>query len=182
METDRQLGEAAAFEADTAFILETDPAHCAANALLGGLRLSQCRYDEAEKFLRQSIATLPTAEAVNDLAETLRNKNKLNDAEKSARQALRINPSFYQAWDTLGCILSDQNRLGEADAAFRSALSICAKDPRLYISLARLKLKMKRNDEAQQILEQAAPLVSKASTQIGKDFASLTQAAKTTLH
>ena len=175
LQTDRSLGDAACFESDAANILKTDADHCTANAILGGLRLSQKRYDEAEKHLRRSISTLPTAGALNDLAALQLAKNKLTDAEKSARYALRLNPNFYQAWDTLGNVLADQNRLSEADAAIRCALSLCANDPRLHINLARMNMKLNRTSEARQILSLAAPMVATATSSVGKDFAALSR-------
>jgi tetratricopeptide (TPR) repeat protein len=173
--TDLQLNDILCIETDAKSILKFDTKHCMANALLGSVFLSQKRYDEAEKHLRQSVATLPNASALNDLAELLRAKKNLAEAEKSARQALKINPNFYQAWDTLGNTLADQNRLSEAETALRCAVALCSTDPRLYINLTRLNLKLKRPDEARQLLARIAPMVTKAPLSITKDFTALSK-------
>ena len=175
LQTDRLLGETALTESDAADVLKTDINHCAANAIMGSIRLKQDRYDEAEKHLRRSVATFPTADALTDLAKLLRAKAKLPEAEKCARHALEIAPNSYQAWDTLGNVLTDQNRLSEADAAIRCALSFCATDPSLHLNLARLNLKLNRQDEVRQLLSLAAPMVAHAKPSIGKDFAALSQ-------
>ena len=72
-------------------------------------------------------------------------------------------------------MLTDQNRLSEADAAIRCALSFCATDPSLHLNLARLNLKLNRQDEVRQLLSLAAPMVAHAKPSIGKDFAALSQ-------
>lgn len=173
--TDRILGDATLTEADALAILKTDASHGEANAVLGSVRLSQKRYDEAEKLLRKSVATLPTAGALADLAELLRNKLRLDEAERFAQHALRLDPGFCQAWDTLGTVLADQNRLNEADSALRRAISLCSKDPRLYLNLARLNLKLNRMDEARQNLTQAQSMLAGAPSAVGKDYDALTR-------
>jgi len=70
--SDRLLNNINASENDATKILEADPNNHAANALLGNIRMSQKRYEEAEKYLRKSLALNPTPEAFNDLAELLR--------------------------------------------------------------------------------------------------------------
>lgn len=175
LQTDCSLGDTECIETDAGEILKTDANNSAANAILGGLRLSQKRYSESEKHLRRSVATFPSAGALNDLAELQRVTNKLADAEKSARNALKLNPNFYQAWDTLGNVLAGQNRLNEAHAAMRCALSICSSDPRLYINLARLNLRLNRINDARQVLALAAPMVAKGMPSVGKEFEALSR-------
>lgn len=175
LRTDRLLGNIVLVEADVAFILKTDSNNCAANAFLGSIRLCQKRYDEAEKALRKSISVLPTAEALNDLSEVLCANRQFAEAEKAARHALRIAPGFYQAWDSLGSILTDQERLKEADAAFRCALALCPKDPHIHLNLAKLNIRMNKKQEARQILNEISPLVKEAGEAFAQDYAVLSK-------
>lgn len=175
LKADLRLGNIAAVEDDVGVVLRSDPSHCEANALLGSIRLSQKRYADATKALRKSIATLPTAEALNDLSEALRIDQQFDEAEKAARHALRIAPNFYQAWDTLGCILTDQNRLKEADASFRCSLALCPKAPRVLLHLARLNVRLEKKGEAMQIMKEISPLVKNADEAFSQDYVVLSK-------
>lgn len=175
LQTDLLIGDAALIEADTSDILKADPRHGPANTLLGGIRFAQQRYDEAENHLRKSVATRPSAGNLTDLADLLRTRKNLADAEKNARHALRLDPDSFLAWDTLGNILADQNRLGEAETAIGRALSLGANDLRPRLTWAKLNLRLRRTSEARQILTQAEPMVARASAAAGNDFASLSK-------
>jgi Flp pilus assembly protein TadD len=175
LQTDLLIGDAALIEADTSDILKADPRHGPANTLLGGIRLAQQRYDEAENHLRRSVASRPSAGSLTDLADLLRLRKNLAEAEKNVRHALRLDPDFFLAWDTLGSVLADQNRLVEAETAIGRALSLGANDLRPRLTWAKLNLRLRRTSEARQILTQAEPMVASASAAAGNDFASLSK-------
>jgi tetratricopeptide (TPR) repeat protein len=147
LQTDRLIGDPALTESDAANILRTDPSHCTAHTLLGGIRREQQRCEEAEAHFRRSVAARPASDTLDSLANLLRVKKSLPEAEKAARHALRIDPDYYPAWDTLSNVLAEQNRLGEAETAIRNALSLCGNDPRLLLTLTRLHLRTNRTRE-----------------------------------
>jgi len=173
--TDRRLNDLVLVEADLGVILKADPNNYSANALLGSVRMNQKRYDEAEKALRKSIAVLPTAEALNDLAETLRINRQFAEAEKMARHALRIAPNFHQAWDSLGCIMTDRASMKEAEAAFKCALALCPEDPWTHLHLAKLNMRMDKKTEARQILKDLAPIVKNVDESFAQDYVVLSK-------
>ena len=175
LRVDRMLGNAANLEADALKIVANNPNHPDANAILGSLRLGQKRHAEAEAYLRQSIKALPAAGTLNDLAELLRQQNKNKEAEQQIRLAIRLDPDFYQAWDTLGCILTEAGRSAEAYGTLRCAFALSSNDPRLYLTLTRLHIKEGRLREANQVLDQSRPLFSQTSTSVRDAYAELKQ-------
>ncbi len=173
LSVDRLLGDAAQIEADALKIVSGLPDHTGANAILGSRRLAQKRYAESEGFLRQSIKSQPTAGALNDLAELLRQQNKPAEAEQQARLAIRSAPNFYQAWDTLGNILLETGRTDEAYSPLHCAFALGANDPRLYLTLTRLRIKEGNLKEATRILDSAKTLLSKTAPSVRDDHAHL---------
>ena len=78
------------------------PKHALANYRLGAVLLADGKTEQAEDSLRRSLAAQPTACAWNDLAEALRRQRKTEAAIQAAREAVRLNPRSWQAFDTLG--------------------------------------------------------------------------------
>jgi Flp pilus assembly protein TadD len=167
------LGDQTLMETDCTMILAHSRQHPMANAVLGSLRLNQNRLEEAEKVLNVSIATRPSAPAFNDLGETLRRLGRLPDAERMTRRALLLNPSFYQAWDTLALVLTDQGRFAEAFDAHRSALRFCQTDIRLFLNAAKLEQLRGDYTTARALLQQASPLMVHASSAYKEQYDAL---------
>ena len=119
-----------------------------ANYVMGSVALGKGEYREAEAFLRKAVSgPKPNVLALNDLAEVLRRRNRYPEAERYAREAVKLDPKLYVAWETLGSILMDaKGDLEEAEKSIRKAceLSRNAKgqeeDVRMLISLARVQL------------------------------------------
>ena len=150
------IGDAQMVEEDALAVAASIPQHPLAHALLGSLRLSQERYEEAEHHLRASIAAQPTAGAYNDLSELFRRRQKWAEAEACARAAIRLEPGFYQAWDTLGTVLRETSRLAEAETAFRCLTSMRPADADGYLQLAELWGRQGRKAEALELLVASA--------------------------
>ncbi|MFA7172744.1 MAG: tetratricopeptide repeat protein [Kiritimatiellia bacterium] len=120
-------------------VLRTNRKHSLGNYVMGSLRLREGAYGEAEDFLRRSVDAKPIYPALNDLAETLRRIRKFEDAEKFARDAVKMLPDEYIAWETLASVLVDANiKLDEAESAVRKAVSLNSDDLRVQITLARI--------------------------------------------
>jgi tetratricopeptide (TPR) repeat protein len=163
IQTALSLGDQAMVEADCTAVLKQSRHQPLANATLGVLRLNQNRLEDAEQALNSSIASQPTAVALNDLGETWRRMQRLQAAEGVTRRALLLQPEFCQAWDTLALILKDQGRLDEAAEAHRKALRLCQTDIRLFLNAA--KLEQARGDfkAVRRLLKDSEPLLAGAS-------------------
>ncbi|MDA3926756.1 MAG: DUF2723 domain-containing protein [Kiritimatiellae bacterium] len=173
LRADMLLGRSAYLEADALAILKYVPNHVLANSILGSLQLAQERFAESESHLRKSIKSQATAGALNDLAELCRLQGKHVEAEQQVRLAIRLRPEFYQAWDTLVCILIEKGRLDEAEDSARCALLLGPKDPRLYLTLTRLRIAQGRLQEASRTLDFSKPLFGKNESPLYKDYAGL---------
>lgn len=166
-------GSVANLEADAQAILDQDADHVAANAILGGIRLSQKRYGEAQRFLASSIRSLPTPGARNDLADLLRQTGHRSEAEREARLAIRMKPDFYQAWDTLGNILLEDNRTDEADQVQHCALLWGPSDARVLLTLSRIHLKQGLPQEARKYLDLSRPLLEQTGERTREEYSLL---------
>ena len=100
------------------------------------------------KKKKAANAPQPVPLALNDLAEVLRRKKNLAEAERYARKATAVAPKLYVAWETLGSVLMDANRsLDEAEDCIRRACELSRTkngsdaDVRMLVSLARVQLK-----------------------------------------
>ena len=120
-----------------------------ANYVMGSLALGRGEMDAAVTYLhRAADAQQPVPLALNDLAEALRRRQDYDEAERYARKAVKVAPSLYVAWETLGAILMDRGTgLDEAESCIRKACDLSkAKngqeaDVRMLISLARVQVK-----------------------------------------
>ncbi len=124
---DFALKDAAATERHADALLRMDRGDGLANYLRGTLLLSRDDLEGAEAHLRRSVAAKPSSPVCNDLAETLRRQGKLDEAGKTVRQALALDPKNASAHDTLACILLDEGRLPEAG---QSSLAARTLDPK----------------------------------------------------
>jgi len=142
LQLDIAMNDQAAAELHARQVLRTNRKHALANYVMGSLRLQEGAYGEAEDFLRRSVETAPSAAALNDLAEVLHRIRKFDEAEKCAREAIKLSPELYVAWETLGSVLLESNKdLNEAERAVRKAMDLYKDDLRIQITLARIQLK-----------------------------------------
>ena len=133
MMNDKRKGETHARQ-----LLRVNRDHGFANYIMGSVMMEYGRNEDAEEYLRRSVATDPTAAALNDLAELLHQIGRDDEAEGFARQAIEKNGELYAAYDTLAGILASTDRLEEAEAMYRKALELYSDDPRVGINLAKL--------------------------------------------
>ncbi len=149
MSLDIQLDDKAHAEQQANATLRVDPNNCLANYILGSLALGNADYDKAVKHLRLAVGgSKPVPLAFNDLAEALRRKKDFAEAEKVARQAVKVTPKLYVAWETLGSILMDCGKsFDEAESCIQKACDLSKDengkqaDVRMLVSLARVQIK-----------------------------------------
>ena len=140
-----------------------------ANYVMGSLALGKGKYDDAVAYLSKAAnAPQPVPLALNDLAEVLRRKKNLAEAERYARKATAVAPKLYVAWETLGSVLMDANRsLDEAEDCIRRACELSRTkngsdaDVRMLVSLARVQLK--RGD-----IQHAKVTIRRVQTRVGE--------------
>ena len=138
-------------------LLRADRDNGFANYIMGSLMLERGRRDAAEDYLRRSVGSARSPEALNDLAELLRKTGNYEEAEKQARAAIDLAPDFYVTYDTLGGVLSDTDRLAEAEKAYLKALDLFKEDLRVHLNLAKLLHRQGKNVEARELVAQINP-------------------------
>jgi uncharacterized protein HemY len=154
-------------------LLRQDRDNGFANYIMGSLMLERGRSDVAEDYLRRSVGSGRSPEALNDLAELLRATGNFEEAEKYARTAIDLAPDFYVTYDTLASILADTGRLDEAERAFNKALALYDDDLRVHLNFA--KLLYKRGDlvNARKIISKINPRRSELPPAEQEDVARL---------
>lgn len=142
LDLDIQLNDQDAALLHARQVLRKNRKHSLANYVMGSLRLREGSYGDAEDFLRRSVAAKPIYPALNDLAEVLRRIKRFDDAEKFARDAVKMNPDEYIGWETLASVLLDDgSNLEEAESAINKAFSLNNEDLRVQMTKARVLVK-----------------------------------------
>ncbi len=106
-------------------VLRQTPDHLEAQRLLVQVRKGQEDTEATEQLLRRLIEQNPNDNWVTcELAMLLYNDHKLVEAEKHARNGVRLNPDNPQAHNLMGMILTDGGRLHAAEYHYRKALEL----------------------------------------------------------
>jgi len=106
-------------------VLAVWPGQTDATYLLGLMAYTYDNLDLAIAHVRQACQA-PRAPAVyfSDLAEMLRQKGLLAEAEQAARRAVALAPNFAPAWNNLGIVLQDALKLDESRLSLERALAL----------------------------------------------------------
>jgi tetratricopeptide (TPR) repeat protein len=111
------------------------PGDYLALAHIGSCLSALGRYDEAETYLRRSLAGLDDATTHYNLGLLLGSTGRLADAEREYRRAIAINPAQTDARGNLPPLLV---RLGRVDEAAKELRRLVAEDPENARALANL--------------------------------------------
>ena len=99
------------------------------------------RYDDALIPLRKAAELLPEElESRTVLADTLRLKGLLNEAEEACRAIIAINPGYAEAHRIFGMALVHQRRVAEGLAAARRAIELAPDNSGMHNTLGVLLL------------------------------------------
>lgn len=77
-------------------------------------------------------------QALNNLANILKAKGELKEAENLLKKVLHIRKEFPAAWVNLGTVLAEAQRFDEAEECYHNALKYRKKYPDCYYNLGNL--------------------------------------------
>jgi Flp pilus assembly protein TadD len=140
-------------------------------------------YPDADKWLTKMLEWTPSdSEGWYYLGRTKYNENRFDEAVHAFQQCLKLDPQNVKAEDNLGLAYAGLNRIGDAIAAYHTAIEwqkdAPTKNPGPFIDLADLLLDQNRSGEAVSYLSEAiqiAPQDSKAHELLGKAHARLNE-------
>jgi predicted O-linked N-acetylglucosamine transferase (SPINDLY family) len=117
-------------------ILQCDPRHAEAMALLAYLDLSTGRFAQGVEHARKAIALSPDmADAHEVLGNALIGLGRLEEAMAAHEKAVDLEPSFPPYLVRLGADYWQACRAGDAFGAFRRALDLAPGDPDIHSNL-----------------------------------------------
>lgn len=122
---------------------------------LGNVLLGRGELEEAEQRYQAALRFQPAYfKASTGLARVHAARTQWQEAESLYRQVLNARPAYLPALIGLGSALAAQGKHSEAEKYLLQAVAIDHAKPDLHLDLVRLKIKMAREDEAQQALEE----------------------------
>ena len=154
LKVDRAIGDAENLKKDAEAIITIHPENAEANALLGSYYLSIKDYDRSKHHLEKALHCKKCHIIHNDLAEYHRQCHQLPQAEYHARTALRINPYYYQAWDTLSNILIGKKNFEEAEKCIKFGIFISPQSCHLDLTLAEIMIHKGDSNAAKALLKE----------------------------
>ncbi len=132
------------------------PQHGFGWQVLGVILEMQGKNNEALEAMQQASILSPNDENVHyNLGNSLKDLNRLVEAERSYRQALQIKPDFWEALYNLGITLKTLGRLADAESSYRKSLEIKPDFADGYYNLANLLKTQGRLEEAEKSYRQA---------------------------
>lgn len=104
---------------------------------------------QAENECRMALQKDPySPEAHYQLAQSLREQNRLDESAKEYQEAIKSDPKYSEAFAGLGMLKLSQNSLGEAEGAFKQAIQINSGNSTAHYGLGKTYLKMGNVDAA----------------------------------
>ena len=104
---------------------------------------------QAENECRMALQKDPySPEAHYQLAQSLREQNRLDESVKEYQEAIKSDPKYSEAYAGLGMLKLQQNSLGEAEGAFKDAIKYNSGNSTAHYGLGKTLLKMGSVDAA----------------------------------
>jgi putative PEP-CTERM system TPR-repeat lipoprotein len=145
----QQLGKPAKAEAALDKMLQQPKPDLRIEAALTDLLVMEGRWEEAEPALTEILRKIPRSPAhLNNRAIVRLQLGRLADAEKDALAAIALEPDSANIQDTLGWILVESGRPGEALPYVREAAARRGSDPSIRYHLAATLAALGREREA----------------------------------
>ncbi|MFT5133264.1 MAG: tetratricopeptide (TPR) repeat protein [Gammaproteobacteria bacterium] len=139
----------------SAFVLAPEDAEVL--SLLGLVLCQLDRLDEAEPLLREAVEREPKEFGFRmNLAEFLKRKDLLKEAENELMGMVSHDPGFSPAWDSLGDIATLQEDKTSARTYYQKAFSSALTNFTVGLKLVETHLALKEYSEALRVLESIA--------------------------
>ena len=139
-------------EQDAKAVLRKNPEHAFANYLLGMVRFHRGEFEKAGDLFRRSLEKERNAPAYAGLGAVMFEKNDLSAAEKLIRRALELDGTRPFSWHMLAKVLLAGDHLPEAAQALEKAQKGLPDNADVRLTLIRLRIKQKKNEEAATII------------------------------
>ena len=148
--------------------IKVNPRFAKAHNNLGLALAAQNKLDLAEQSYRQAIRIgeedgKKSEQPYINLAELLIDHTRVPEALDLLDAALKIDPSADKIQQLRGRGLLSQDRLPDAEAAFRAALALKADSGPLHYQLGRVLKRLGRNEEAMQEFDRSKSLMGTRS-------------------
>jgi Flp pilus assembly protein TadD len=154
-----EAGRLAEAESLCRAVLEESPNHLHALHLLGMLAEQRGRSHEAVALIKRGLEVGgPHPVFHSNLASVYLGVNQLADAEKHAREALRLKLDYADAWSNLGIALHRQGKWEEAIALIAHSLAIGRPNPVSHSNLAAVYLDVNQFARAEKHAREALRL------------------------
>lgn len=155
-------------------VLERDPDHADAMALLGLIAHQTGNQDAAIELIERSLEFAPAVPwPHNNLGEAYRAAARIDDAIERYRTAIEIKPDYADAWNNLGIALAAKGQLSQAEEAYRTATHHNPRSAQAHANLGDLLDQTGRPNEAIAAWQQAVvsnPNYAKAHHNLGVAF------------
>ncbi len=153
------------------------PLHEFAWKVLGVIFEVQGRKSEALNANQTAVKLSPQdAEAHNNLGNTLKELERLDEAECSYKQAIDLSPNYAEAHCNLGIVLHALGKLDKAEASYKQAASLKPDFPEAYGNLGITLQEAGRFNEAETSYKQAielSPNYAEAHSNLGNTLKEL---------
>jgi tetratricopeptide (TPR) repeat protein len=118
-------------------VLELAPGRTRALTVLYEIRKAQGKSEASAALIRRIVALEPNFWATNELTLLLLGRGDVHNAERHARNAVRIAPENAQSHYLMGMVLTEANRPAVGEYHYQRALALSgARDPVLHANFA----------------------------------------------
>ncbi|XTI72333.1 tetratricopeptide repeat-containing sulfotransferase family protein [Acidithiobacillus sp. AC3] len=139
-----QAGQAVQAEQICQRILATFPGQADALHLMGLIAHAYGHLDRAIDLLQHACSSLDVAPVyASNLAEMLRQRGRLPEAERAARSALARDPNLSGAWNNLGIILQEMGQFDESREWLEKVRAAEPENPRVLNNLGNTCLRQR---------------------------------------
>ena len=140
-------------------ILKTQPSHPDANHNLGVVALSKNRTLEALSLFKIATEANPKIEQFwISYANVLVKEKKYEEAEKSFKKVIELNPDNARAHNIRGTLVQILGKLDEAEESYRKAIELKPDYAEAFFNLGNEQNRLARLDEAEASLKKAIEL------------------------
>jgi tetratricopeptide (TPR) repeat protein len=153
---DLALRDRPAAAQDARRLLSMNPDNALGHFVMGTQAEASGDLATAQWHLTRSVATNGTLAAWNNLADILRRRGQLDEAERAARQALSLGTNNPAVLDTLAFIVLEKGRPDEAASLIQQVCREAPDDWRFALSAVRILRRADRRDDADRVLRELA--------------------------